>query len=102
MSEETKAVKTEEEVTETKQVEETKPAVTTTEAEPEEPKEEPKKGFFKKVTESKPVKVVGTVLAIVGLLKLGETIGEAKERKRSESEIIDVEPTSDNDDETVE
>ena len=89
MSEEIKKEVTEE-VTETKQEETT--AVTTTEAKTnEQPKEEPKKGLLKRASESKAVKVVGTALAILGLLKVGETIGEKKAQREFNENIVDVE-----------
>ena len=73
-----------------KQVEETKPAVTTTETK-EEPKEEPKKGFLKRASESKAVKVGVAILALFGAAKVGEKIGERKAQREFNENIVDVE-----------
>lgn len=97
MSEEIKKEVTEE----TTQVEETKPAVTTTETETKaEPKEEPKKGFFKRAAESKAVKVGVTLFALFGAAKVGEKIGERKAQMEFNENIVDVEEPTESDEDT--
>lgn len=96
MSEEIKKEVTEE----TTQVEETKPAVTTTETKPEEPKEEPKKGLLKRASESKAVKVGVAILALFGAAKVGEKLGERKAQREFNENIVDVEEPTDSEEDT--